>query len=88
MFNLAKVSNNGQITIPAEIRRELGILSGDKIFFSRNQLGEIIIGNAKKITAGQALDTAQQQLKPLAKELNLSNADEVQNLVNEFRYGK
>lgn len=88
MLNLAKISANGQITIPAEIRRELGVLGGDKVFFSRNQLGEIVIGNAKKITAGNALKNAQQQLKTLAKELNISNEDEVQNLVNEIRSGK
>ncbi len=29
-MNLAKVSSNGQITVPIEIRRKLGLKSGDK----------------------------------------------------------
>lgn len=88
MFNLAKVSNNGQITIPAEIRRELGLLTGDKVFFSRNQSGEIIIGNAQKISAGQALNKAQRDLKNLAEELNLYSEEDVQNLLDELRSEK
>ena len=30
-MNLAKISANGQITIPVEIRRHLGLKTGDKI---------------------------------------------------------
>ena len=30
-MNLAKISANGQITVPVEIRRLLGLKSGDKI---------------------------------------------------------
>ena len=30
-MNLAKVSSNGQITVPAEIMHELGLKSGDKL---------------------------------------------------------
>ena len=32
-MNLAKISANGQITVPVEIRRQLGLKSGDKILF-------------------------------------------------------
>ena len=32
-MNLAKLSSNGQITIPIEIRRLLDLKSGDKILF-------------------------------------------------------
>ena len=45
-MNLAKISANGQITVPIEIRRQLGLKSGDKILFLQNQNGEIIISNA------------------------------------------
>ena len=30
-MNLAKISANGQITVPVEIRRQLGLKSGDKL---------------------------------------------------------
>jgi len=42
-MNLARVSTNGQITIPAEIRRALNIKSGDKIMFLQNEKGDIIV---------------------------------------------
>jgi AbrB family looped-hinge helix DNA binding protein len=40
-MNLAKISSNGQITVPKEIRHELKIKTGDKIIFMRNNRGEI-----------------------------------------------
>ena len=45
-MNLAKISANGQITVPVEIRRQLGLKSGDKILFLQNQNGEIVVSNA------------------------------------------
>ena len=45
-MNLAKTSANGQITIPVEIRRLLGLKPGDKNLFIQNQNGEIIVSNA------------------------------------------
>ena len=36
-MNLAKISSNGQITVPVEIRRLLGLKSGDKILFLQKQ---------------------------------------------------
>ena len=45
-MNLAKLSANGQITVPVEIRRLLGLKSGDKILFFQNQGGEVVVANA------------------------------------------
>ena len=45
-MNLAKISANGQVTVPAEIRRLLGFKSGDKILFFQKQDGEVVISNA------------------------------------------
>jgi AbrB family looped-hinge helix DNA binding protein len=39
MAATAKITSKGQITIPAEVRRELGVRSGDKIDFVRNGAG-------------------------------------------------
>ena len=44
-MNLAKVSANGQVTVPVEIRRKLHLKEGDKLLFVE-QDGEIIIRNA------------------------------------------
>ena len=35
-MNLAKISFNGEITVPAVIRRLLGLKSGDKVLFFQN----------------------------------------------------
>ena len=45
-MNLVKLSANGQITIPAEIRRLLGLKSGDKILLYQNKSGEVVLNNA------------------------------------------
>lgn len=83
-MNLAKISANGQITIPAEIRRLLGLKSGDKILFFQNANGEIVINNAST----QAIYKAQRAFVGVAEELEVYNEDDVQELVNEVRYGK
>jgi len=44
-MNLARVSNNGQITVPVEIRRALKIKAGDKILFFQKNNGEIVVQN-------------------------------------------
>ena len=45
-MNLAKISANGQITVPIEIRRLLGLKSGDKILFFQKPDGEVVMSNA------------------------------------------
>jgi len=49
-MNLAKISNNGQITLPVEIRRDLNVKPGDKLVFLRNKNGEIIVQNLHTTT--------------------------------------
>lgn len=83
-MNLAKVSANGQITVPAEIRRLLGLKSGDKILFFQNPNGEVVINNA----SAQAIYKAQKAFEGVAEQMGVENEDDVQALVNEARYGK
>jgi len=83
-MNLAKVSANGQITVPSEIRRLLGLKSGDKILFIQKPSGEIVINNA----SAQALFKAQRAFSGVAEDIGVHNEDDVQNLVNEVRHEK
>lgn len=83
-MNLAKVSANGQITIPVEIRKLLGLKSGDKILFYQKPNGEVVINNA----SAQAIYNAQAAFKGVAEEIGVYNDEDVQALVNEVRYGK
>ena len=39
-MNLAKISANGQVTVPMEIRKKLNLKEGDKILFFERSDGE------------------------------------------------
>ena len=83
-MNLAKISANGQITIPVEIRRLLGLKSGDKILFFQKPNGEVVINNA----SAQAIYKAQKAFEGIAEEIGVYTDHDVQALVDEVRYGK
>jgi len=83
-MNLAKISTNGQITVPAEVRTALGLKAGDKVLFVRNPDGGFQINNASLV----AIRKAQQAFEGVAERLGVRNEDDVQSLVNEVRYGQ
>ena len=78
MMNLARVSNNGQITVPIEIRRALKVKAGDKILFLRKDNGEIIVQNPNI----SAIEEAQAAVAGI----NYSE-DEILTDVMNLRYG-
>ncbi len=86
-MNLAKVSANGQITIPIEVRRHLGLKPGDKVLLFQKQDGEVVLSNASNQAIRAILD-AQAALAGAAEELGLSGEEDVQALVDEVRYGR
>lgn len=83
-MNLAKVSANGQITVPVEVRRQLGLKSGDKILFLQNQNGEIVVSNA----SAAAIRKAQAAFAGVSETMGISSEDDIQALVDEVRYGE
>lgn len=83
-MNLAKISSNGQITVPVEIRRQLGLKSGDKILFFKNKNGEIVLSNA----SAQAIRKAQAAFAGAAEEMGVSSEDDVQAIIDEMRRGE
>ncbi len=83
-MNLAKLSANGQITVPIEIRRALKLKEGDKVLFYRNADGEVTINNA----SATALFTVQDAMAGAAEEAGIYTEDDVQALVDEVRHGK
>ncbi|MDR0852801.1 MAG: type II toxin-antitoxin system PrlF family antitoxin [Clostridiales Family XIII bacterium] len=83
-MNLARVSANGQITVPVEIRRMLGVREGDKILFFRNDKGEVVINNASET----AILKAQKAFSGVAEGLGNPSEDDIQSWVNEVRYEK
>ena len=77
-MNLAKVSSNGQITIPIEVRHALKIKAGDKMVFYRKDNGEFVINN----TALVAIEEAQ-----TAVANSKYTEDEILADIMEMRYG-
>lgn len=82
-MNLAKISANGQITVPIEIRKLLGLKSGDKILFVQTPGGSVTVSNASR----EAIYKAQKAFAGVAEEWGVKDEDDVQALVDEVRYG-
>jgi len=53
-MNVARVSANGQITVPVEIRRTLKLKEGDKILFFQKENGEIVVNNTALVAIQEA----------------------------------
>ena len=47
-MELAKITSKGQITIPVDIRRKLGVKEGDKVLFVE-EAGKVYILNASVV---------------------------------------
>ena len=79
-MELAKVTSKGQVTIPIEIRKKLGIKNGDKILFVEES-GRIYMMNSSM----EALREAQIAFKGEAERLGLKNDDDVMEMIKAER---
>jgi len=79
-MELAKITTRGQITIPLEIRRKLGVKDGDKVVFLE-QDGRIIMENSVML----ALKDAQDAFRGEAERLGLKTEQDVAAMVKEIR---
>ena len=79
-MELAKVTSKGQITIPIDIRKKLGVKEGDKILFIEEE-GQVIMMNSSM----DALRKAQAAFAGEAERLGLKDEEDVAALVAELR---
>ena len=79
-MELAKVTSKGQVTIPVEIRKKLGIKNGDKVLFIEDA-GRIYMMNFSM----EALREAQIAFKGEAERLGLKNDDDVMEMIKAER---
>ena len=79
-MDLAKVTSKGQVTIPVEIRKKLGIKNGDKVLFIEDA-GRIYMMNSSM----EALREAQMAFKGEAERLGLKNDDDVMEMIKAER---
>ena len=79
-MELAKITTKGQITIPIEIRRKLGVKEGDKVLFME-EAGRIYLLNSSM----EALREAQAAFEGEADRVGLKSEDDVVAMMREFR---
>jgi len=79
-MEVAKITSRGQITIPIDIRKKLGVCEGDKIIFFEDR-GQIIIANAANV----AFSNMREAFKGEAERLGLKDEQDVVDLVDEVR---
>ena len=79
-MELAKVTSKGQVTIPVEIRKKLGIKNGEKVLFIEDA-GRIYMMNSSM----EALREAQIAFKGEAERLGLKNDDDVMEMIKAER---
>ena len=65
-MNISKVSANGQVTVPIEIRKKLRLGKGDKLAFKERENGEIMVFNASGSSKHKAKGAAYGILKKYA----------------------
>ncbi|MDI9369359.1 MAG: AbrB/MazE/SpoVT family DNA-binding domain-containing protein [Synergistaceae bacterium] len=79
-MELAKITSKGQITIPVEIRRRLGVKKGDKILFVEDE-GRIYILNSSL----EAIREAQAAFSGEAERAGLKDESDIVSLVSGIR---
>lgn len=79
-MELAKITSKGQITIPVDIRRKLGVREGDKVLFVE-EAGKVYILNASL----EALKEAQAAFVGEAERAGLKNEDDIVAMIKQFR---
>jgi len=77
---MAKITSKGQVTIPIDIRRKLGVKEGDKILFVEEE-GKVYILNASM----EALRKAQAAFAGEAQRVGLKDTNDVVTLIKELR---
>lgn len=79
-MEIAKITANGQITLPANVRRNLNLKDGGKVAFVE-QDGTYTIINPLMM----AIENAQKAFEGEAEKLGLTTDDDVVKLVKEVR---
>ena len=79
-MEVAKITSKGQITIPIQIRKLLGVKEGDKVLFVENE-GRVMMMNSSM----EALRKAQAAFAGEAERVGLENEQDVVDMVSELR---
>ena len=80
LLETAKVMPKGQVTIPADIRKLLGVEPGDKIVFVSDGK-RVVVANA----AVYALETLQTQMEGVAESVGWVSEEDVIEFIKTIR---
>ncbi len=73
---MMKITTQGQVTIPASIRKSLGLNAGDRVIFTENDRGEIVL---QEVTLNDS-----DPIEEAAEDFELSmSADELLKLLRD-----
>lgn len=81
VMDVAKVTSKGQVTIPSDVRKSLGIRKGDKVLFIKMDDGSIVLKGSNL----EAVDRASQGFAGAAEKAGLHNEDDLNTLIKEVR---
>ncbi len=79
-MDVAKLSVKGQVTIPVEIRKKLGLKEGDKVVFIE-QGDNVLLMNSNRI----AFEQFQQGMAGSAEQAGWASEEDVVDAVNQVR---
>ena len=79
-MDLAKVTSKGQVTIPIDIRKKLGLKNGDKVLFVE-EAGRIYMINSSM----DAFREAQMEFAGVADRVGLRDDEDIVNMIKELR---
>lgn len=80
IMDVAKISMKGQITIPIEIRKKLGLKEGDKVIFVEKD-NNIILLNSNRL----AFEEFQKEMAGEAEKAGIKTEQDVVDLVKQVR---
>ena len=80
VFNTAKVMSKGQITLPIDIRKSMGLSTGDRVALIYDKDRVIMVNPAL-----YAMETFQKEMEGEFVKAGINSEDDIMNLVREVR---
>jgi len=80
IFNTAKVMSKGQITLPIDIRKNMGLSTGDRVALIYEKDRVIMVNPAV-----YAMETLQKEMEGEFAKVGINNDNDIMDLIREVR---